>query len=170
MELLIDKQTVSKYLNVAIGCSDKDFNRYIEEAQEFDLRPLICEDFFNSLLINHATPAWHELLEESKYEYQGKHYQHSGLKKVLAYFSYSRYILKHNITDSSHNFVIKKTPHAEPLSLEERRDFYYRYQADANTLFDNVKTFLGRKQSVYGNYSRSTKTGTASNQNFRVIQ
>ncbi len=170
MELLIDKETVSKYLNVAIGCSDKDFNRYIEEAQEFDLRPLVCEDFFNSLLINHAAPAWQELLEESNYEHLGENYQHSGLKKVLSYFAYSRYILKHNITDSSHNFVIKKTPHGEPLSLEERRNFYYSYRADANTLFDNVKTFLDRKQKVYGNYSRSTKENNSSNWNFRIIQ
>ncbi len=167
MELLINKSVVATYLNVAIGCSDEEFNKYVEEAQEFDLRPIVNEDFFNSLLENSTNPAWQELLEEGVYEYRDKRYRHSGLKKVLSYFAYSRYILKRNITDSSHNFVIKKTPHGEPLSAEERRDFYYRYQKDAHTLFDNVKIFLDRKRDVYGEYTRPSRTH---NQNFRIIQ
>ncbi len=169
MELLINKNIVAKYLNVAIGCNDNDFNAYIEEAQEFDLLPLLGEELYNALLSNVNTPSWDILINGGVYSFEKKEYRHSGIKKVLSYFTYARYILKSNIQDSSFGFVQKKTPHSEPLSLEERRNFYYKYREDANTLMDRVKSYINRTELFkdFCNISRKTQSKNFST---RVIQ
>ena len=50
MELLISKNTVEIHLQTAIGYKSSDFDKFIREAQEFDLKELFCEDFYNDLL------------------------------------------------------------------------------------------------------------------------
>lgn len=167
MELLINKNTVSEYLQVAIGCSEQSFNIYIEEAQEFDLQPLIGEFFFNSLLKNKDNTDWQSLMNGGTYEYKKTSYRHSGIKKVLSYFTYARYMLKSNIVSSSHGLVIKKTPNSEPINLQERKNFYYSYQKDANTLFNGVNTYIKRNSNIFKNYQ---STNSTSNTNFRIIQ
>ncbi|MFC5046295.1 hypothetical protein ACFSTE_13335 [Aquimarina hainanensis] len=145
MELLINKSTVESYLNVAIGVSEKEFNTYIEEAQELDLKDILREEFYVDLVINREEDKWKLLIEGGKYSYNDREYIFSGIGKVLSYFTYARFILKGNITSTSHGFVIKKTPHSEPINLEERRNFYYKYREDAFKIFEGVKKYIERK-------------------------
>ena len=50
MELLINKAKVSEILQVAIGYNEDEFNVFIREAQDFDLKPMLCEKFYFELL------------------------------------------------------------------------------------------------------------------------
>lgn len=49
MRLLVNKQECSKYLSVSLFRKDEEFNRFIREAQMFDLKELVCESFFQDL-------------------------------------------------------------------------------------------------------------------------
>ncbi len=127
--LLITKSKAAEYVQVAIGCSDKEFERFIREAQEFDLKDLLCEDFYYDLLKKSTEDPYLNILPGKEYEHDGKTYYHEGLEAVLAYFSYARFILKGNVVSTSHGFVVKKQ--------------------DANKLFENVAKYMDRKEINY---------------------
>ncbi len=147
--LLITKSKAAEYVQVAIGCSDKEFERFIREAQEFDLKDLLCEDFYYDLLKKSTEDPYLNILPGKEYEHDGKTYYHEGLEAVLAYFSYARFILKGNVVSTSHGFVVKKTPNSEPISQNEKKDLYYSHRQDANKLFENVAKYMDRKEINY---------------------
>lgn len=172
MELLIDKNTVERYLQVAIGVKDEQFKIYIQEAQEFDLRPLVCEEFLYDLIAKRGEIVWKKIIDGGVYDHNDREYMFSGISKVLSYFTYARFILKSNITSNSHGFTIKKTPHSDPIPLEERRNFYYSYRKDANTVFEEVKRFIERNRFDYPSWNCDSSCSPRQRGTFktRVIQ
>ncbi len=176
MELLINKDIASKHLQIAIGSNEIEFAKYVAEAQELDLRPLFNEIFFNEILKNKDTLEWEGLFKGGSYEYEGNTYSHTGIEKVLSYFTYARYILKSNITDSSFGFTIKKTPNSEPLPLQERRNFYNSYKKDANSFFVEVQKYIQRNPEIFGEFCDSAAEcedrikSKSIKSNFRIIQ
>lgn len=170
MKLLINKDTVALNIQTAIGYNDKEFEYFIREAQEFDFMPLVCEEFFNDL--QKDTPEWRKLIEGGNYDFNGNQYEFSGIGRVISYFAYARFILKSNVVSTSHGFTIKKSPNSEPLSLEERRNFYYSYKADANKIFESTKKYIERNISLYQNWNCGSTCRTQTKGSFKtkVIQ
>ena len=92
MRLLVNRQECSKYLSVSLFRKDEDFNRFIREAQMFDLKGLVCEDLFQDIMSETPANDYTLLLEGGSYTFEGRRYEFAGLKAVLAYFAYARYI------------------------------------------------------------------------------
>lgn len=170
MVQLINKSQVSQYLQTAIGISDTEFNKYITEAIEFDIKELLCEDFYNDLLNNSADTKYQTLLDGGNYNYNSKNYNFSGLGKVIAYFAYARFINKTNFVSTSHGFVVKTTPHSEPMKTEDRRSHYHNYRKEANIIFKDVKKFIERNQSDYPDCNYDCSPIIFSDFKTRVIQ
>lgn len=158
MELLTDKSKISNVLQVAIGYNEAEFNVFIREAQDFDLKPLLAEAFYTDLVANKEDgDSWQLLLEGGEYAFEGRTYYFRGLQDVLAYFVYARFILKCNYVSTSHGFSIKKTQYADPVPLEERRNMYYKYQQEAHIILEDVKRFIERNKLVYASYFENEK-------------
>ena len=166
MVLLINKDKVAAVLQVAIGYNASEFNVFIREAQDFDFKPLVCEEFYYDLIENREDDVWKKIIEGGDYQYNTRTYSFRGLEDVLSYFTYARFILKSNNVSTSHGFVTKKSPHSEPLSLDEKRNHYYKYKSEANLILEDVKKFIERNISDYpswnscnDNCSGSSRTG-----------
>ncbi|CAL2085154.1 hypothetical protein [Tenacibaculum sp. 190524A02b] len=172
MILLTNKFNISKILQVAIGYNESDFNKFIEEAQEFDFKELVTEEFYCDLIKKKDNYAWKKLIEGGEYAYNERTFYFKGIADVIAYFTYARFILKGQVVSTSHGFVQKETPYSNSLSLEERRNFYYNYRKDANTLFEGVKSFIERNISNYPSWNLSSNCSTVKKRNFktRVVQ
>ena len=138
MVLLINKSDVENHFQVAIGRSEKEFNKFIQQAQMFDLKPLMDEPFYNELLADPTNEEYKDLIDGSVFG----DYRHEGLKAVLAYFTYGLYIFKGGIVDTSFGHVVKQSGQSDPVDYKERRDWYYEYRAQANVLWEGVKRFL----------------------------
>lgn len=149
MILLIDKNQVSQKLQVAIGYDLREYNTYINEAQEFDFKPLVSEDFYFELLANRNLPIWKKLIDGGNYDYNGRTYNFQGIGTVLAYFSYARFVMSCSAVSTSHGMVIKTTPNSQPLNLDERKNFYYKKKAEANTLLEDCVKFIERNITDY---------------------
>ena len=147
--LLIAKATVEKYLQVAIGYNTDDFNRFIREAQEFDLKPLMCEDFYYDMIKNKAIAPYDKIIIGQEYDHEEKPYYHLGLEVVLSYFTYARFILNSSVSSTSHGVVQKTTPNSQPLSHSEKKDIYYTTRQNANALFASVAKYMDRKNINY---------------------
>lgn len=153
MILLITKAVVAAKLQTAIGYNDTEFNTFINEAQEFDLKPLVQENFYFDLLAKRAEAKWKKLIDGGTYEFEGREFNFQGLATVLSYFTYARFVMNSNAVSSSHGFVIKTTPNSIPLPLEERRNFYYKRREEANSMLADVKKFIERNISDYPSWN-----------------
>ncbi len=149
MNQLITKNGVAGHLNTAIGVSETEFNKFIIEAQDLDIKKLLNELLYNDLLKNHTEAKYVTLLQGGEYQYQDKTYSFTGFGKVIAYYAYARFIRKGSFSSTSHGHVVKTTPHSKPLTAEERLIEYKTYRKEASELFQDVKNFLDRKSSDY---------------------
>lgn len=153
MELLTSKEKVALVLQVAAGYQESDFDVYIREAQDFDLKPLLCESFYFELINNKEdADKWQLLLAGGSYVYKGNTFYFRGVQDVLAYFTYARFVLKCNYVSTSHGFTIKQAAGSVTMPLEERRNLYYKYQKEANLLLDDVLRFIERHPYDYASY------------------
>ena len=122
MKLLVNKQECSKYLSVSLFRKEEDFNRFIREAQMFDLKGLVSEAFFQDLTSETPVRNYTLLLEGGMYAFKGKKYEFAGLKAVLAYFAYARYIFVGHQVDTPMGIKEKVNQDGEAISQNERRD------------------------------------------------
>ena len=153
--LLINKNTVSAKLQIAIGYDATEFNTFINEAQEFDFKPLVQEDFFFDLLAKQSEATYVKLINGGSYNYNGRDYYFQGVASVLSYFTYARFVMNSSGVSTSHGMVIKTTPNSVPLPLEERRNTYYKKREDANTIFVDVVKFIERNIDDYPSWNNS---------------
>ena len=127
--LWINKAKVEEKLPVARGYLKEDFEKlYIREAQEIDVKPLLCEELYYDCTNNIEQKKYALLIEGGVYEVEGKKVYFEGLATVLSYFAYARFILKSNLVSTSHGFTIKK-------------DAYY--------YFEGVKQYAERNHELY---------------------
>jgi hypothetical protein len=145
MILLIDKDFVASKLQVAIGFDSKEFNSYVREAQLFDFKAIVREEFFMDVLANKDDPKWKLLIDGDDYEFKGRTYQFEGIATILAYFSYARFVMSSSAVSTSFGMVVKTNPNSQPLGLEERKNYYYKKKAEAGLLFNDLKAFVERK-------------------------
>lgn len=145
MVLLVTKQEVEQHFQIAIGRKESEFNNFIREAQEFELKSLLPEQLYYCIMKD--VTQHNDLLNPHKWEQNEITYQHSGLKAVLIQFVYALYMLKGNIQDTSYGMVVKQTPHSEPVEYKERKDWHVRHRQQAHTLFTEVKQYIDFRYS-----------------------
>jgi hypothetical protein len=153
--LLIDKTIVATKLQVAIGYGDHEFKTFINEAQEFDFKPLVQEDFYFDLLDKKADVAWKKLIDGGSYEHNGRTYSFQGIATVLSYFSFARFKMDSSAVSTSHGFVVKTTPNSTPLPIEERKNSWYKKREEANLMMIDVVKFIERNIADYPSWNVS---------------
>jgi len=147
MKLLVNKQECSKYLSVSLFRKEEDFNRFIREAQMFDLKGLVSEAFFQDLTSETPIRDYTLLLDGGSYTFEGKKYEFAGLKAVLAYFAYARYIFVGHQVDTPMGIKVKENQDGETISQTERRDVRTMYKQQADMLWEDCKRYLERTAS-----------------------
>jgi hypothetical protein len=149
MALLINKAKVSELMQVAIGAVEAEYDKHIEEAQKFDLKPLLCDEFYFDLMKNKDEENYQLLINGGEYQYNGLTYAHEGIGSVLAYFSYARFFFTSSLVSTTHGAVIRTTPYSEPVSLEERKNIYYKKREEASALMADVIKFICRNRDLF---------------------
>lgn len=158
--LLITKTIAEKFVQIGAGVSATEFERYIREAQEFDLKPLVCEEFYFEMLKKSTLDPFDKIITGQEYTHEEKPYYHEGLEAVLSYFAYARFVLKSAAVSTTHGVVTKTTPNSQPLSHSEKKDIYYTSRQDANLLFESVAKYMDRKNINYKDCQDCNDAGT----------
>lgn len=133
-------RSLSSNLNAA-----KKLDPYILEAQQFDLKPLLGNSFFLSICndyVNGEFTDYVDLFNGSEWTESGKTYRHEGLKSVLIYFSYARYVIESATNETAYGVVNKTDQYsqsAEDKTLIRKRDTAY---SGAQAYWVDVKRFL----------------------------
>lgn len=115
---------------VALHCDQRKLDIAINEAIQFDLRPLLC-DFFYTLNDNwdNVTRRWTELIEGGNYlNCNDNNVSFMGMKKSLVYFAYSRYIIINSFDDTPNGQVTKTNQFTIPKPLKEMEAYATKYK------------------------------------------
>lgn len=153
--ILITKQVAQKFVQIADGLSDDQFNRYAIKAQEFDFKELVTDTFYYELMKKKADPLWSILFDEGEFEIDGTTYYHQGINAVLSYFTYARLLLSENVVSTSHGIVTKKSSVSEPVSYTLLKDQSRDAIISANKAFETVIVFIRQNQDTYASFFNS---------------
>ena len=156
---LIDKNNVSTILQLAIGVSPQEFEYYVNEAEQFDLREQINNDsLFLKLKSENSSDRIQKLMKNHQYnDKNGNLKFHNGIRTALSYFAYSRFIYKSNIRSTSFGFVGKSNPQSEPISKEEKKNMYYHYKNLGRSVMNDVLNFLTENSDLYPEFNCKPK-------------
>jgi hypothetical protein len=133
----------------------KDLIPNILEAQDFNLRPFMGESFYLALLDEfESSPSlnpqiWQELFFGVRYTYDGKQYEHEGLRAVLIYHAYAAYQTTGSSTDTPFGRVHKSHNHSERVSDKTISRIIAQARAGAMSHQERVSLFLNRFSSNY---------------------
>ena len=142
MQPLITRSDIARYKQLAKTPHDDKLNEQILDAQLLDLQPLIGESLFNKILA--APQDYAELLDGGIYEHDGISYTNYGLKMVLAYYAYARYVMFGSAIDTPFSMVEKLNDNSQPVDAASKKTIYTLNRESAQQLWGNVKNYLTR--------------------------
>lgn len=149
MQALITRNDIARYRQISKTPNDDKLNEMIIDAQLLDIQPLLGEILYNKLI---AQPEEHtDLLNGCIYEYDGISYTNYGVKMVLAYFSYARYMMFSSVTDTPFSVVEKLNIESKPVEATTKKTMYNLNRDAALKLWDNVRNYLIRTK--YADFS-----------------
>jgi hypothetical protein len=185
--LLISKTDFLPYRNLTINMDDsKRLEPFILEAQRIDLCNMLGKRLYFDL-INHiesyttgiaaqtdghpyqpiADETWfNQLLNGSSYSYTWTDgatttKQYAGLKPVLVYLSFARFVRSDNIRSTQSGFVKKTVDFSTQISDKEIQAVAARAETDANAFFSAVQDFMADNPAYFNKYLHGGGVGHA---------
>lgn len=150
---------------VAKHCDNKKLSVAETEASSFDLGELFCDYWQEIESIVLEVDAYIEnpqLPKPDNYEDKvlllnggiytdcaGKVRQFEGIYKILAYYSYSRYIILNGFSDTPNGLVQKTNEFSIPKSLKELEMFADKYRNMGRISFDRTVGFICKNSSIF---------------------
>ena len=128
------------------------FNQIAEEVQVEDLQKLLGFAFYQDIIQNPATTENAALLDGGTYEVSGVTYFYEGLKYVLAYFFYSRYIRISFKKDTYGGFVAKKFEESIRLNKGEESNYHKDFRKIAGKYWEECECFIKANSADYPYY------------------
>lgn len=107
MTLLINRAEIAKFKQISKTANNDVLNMHIREAQENDLKPLMGERLYLTVLTNLTDPNYLLLLNGGTYSHNGIDYHVEGIRKVLVYYSFARYVMFGDAIDTPFSMVQK---------------------------------------------------------------
>lgn len=152
--MLITPEQIAQFKQLTASLSSpKVLEPYIQEAQEFDLRPFLGDELYADLLDKYdqaqMTDAYKELYNGCTYTYGGITYKHEGVVPILAYFTYARYAKRSNITSTKYGLVQKTNDFSQPISSADRAQQVNDARSGAIVYQERVRHFLNANEATY---------------------
>jgi hypothetical protein len=137
--------------------NEQRFNQLAIETQVKELPTLLGEKFYQDLIQNPDTPEHVKLLDGGTYVLDGFTYEFAGLKYVLSYFLYSKYILENEIADTFGGMVRKNFEDSQPISQGQKKNLMREMDVIGNSYFAECAQFLNANSSDYPHWNCATR-------------
>jgi hypothetical protein len=169
LPLLLTAQEFRNILDVSDSSKNKTIvERSIRDAQNDDLMNLLGFNFYSEILNNAAEPEIITLLDGGAYQYDGKSYFNPGLKLVIAYYAYSRYILNNAQKDTAFGIVQKQMQDSQAPSTSRLKEIAKQHNQTAFQYWAQVEVFLNRNTTDYPLWYDDCTWKNKSSSSFRV--
>ncbi len=148
--LLINKNDFKEFKQLSKGVDIERIEQYITEAQDIDIRSLICDEFYFDIIKNWQEPAYQKLIHGETYtDADNIEREYKGLKTVIVYYAYSRYCMRGSVVDTGFGMVQKTSESSQPISGTEKRDMRDSSIQTALRYWMDVKKYLEEKESTF---------------------
>jgi hypothetical protein len=154
MTALITLSDIKNYKPISsnINTANK-LDVYISEAQHMDLRPLLGDPFYYDLLKDfEGSPSlnkYQDLYNGCEYQIGNYTFKHEGLKPILAYLTYSRFIISSNDEPTPFGQVQKTNPYSQPVpdkTLQSKSD---QAKSGAFSYWEQTLKYLNHNYKKY---------------------
>lgn len=125
------------------------YDQLAKEVEECELRKLIGVAMLQDLQDNPTTASNLLLLNGTSFDYNNTTIKHKGLRYVIAYLNFSRYLGESYVSDTFTGFVKKKREEADNLSEGEIKRLQNNNRDIALTEFELIKNYLDLSQSLF---------------------
>lgn len=148
--LLINKNDFKEYKQLSKGVDIERIEHYITEAQDIDIRKLICDKFYFDIIKNWQLPSYQKLIHGETYTDEDDiEREYKGLKPVLVYYAYSRYCMRGSVVDTAFGMVQKTSENSQPISGTEKRDMRDTSIQTALQYWIDVQKYLKEKEETF---------------------
>lgn len=145
---------------VAKHCNLEKLNIAIQQAVLLDLKPLLCN------LFNEVAEAWDGVVDPSGISQQmydlinggkfvncrGYTEEQLGLKGILAYYSYARYLMENQADDTPNGLVSKNSEWSIPKPLAEVERISDHYRNMGRQLYKSVEQYIYMNKDLFDGY------------------
>lgn len=152
--LLISLNDFAQYRAISANLnSAKKLDPYILEAQQFDLKGLLGNAFYHAIVEDYegspSLATYSELFNGSEWQCGDKTYRHEGLKPILCYFAYARYVFSSNTEATAFGTRLKKEEYSD--AVDDKTIIRLRDNAVSGALayWEDVKLFLNDNSVDY---------------------
>ncbi len=155
MILLVKRQDfLDNNRDVSSTVYDTVLNQHIADAQFVDVQKLLGVELYNAILRDSSS--YTDLLDGSTYEYQGTTYTNVGLKAVIVFYSYARYLMYGSVKDTPFGFVEKQNSgQSAAADINLKRSLRKNNEEIAFNYWENVQDFLNRNYTDYPLWSQN---------------
>ncbi len=136
---------------VAKHCNLPKLEIAVNEAVLFDLKPLLCDLFYEvDENWNSEDEDWTNLMKPLTFDgCNDKKRSHQGLKNVLVRYAYARYLLKNRSDDTPNGSVTKNNEWSIPKPFDEIKQESNQYRNMGLDLFKEVEMYICLNKDVY---------------------
>lgn len=158
MSISLLKSDFEEIGQVAVHCNLVRLNLATKEAAEFDLKPYLCDLYYeveDAWDGDGSDEALEDLINGAEFENcAGNQVSHKGLRKMLAYYAYARYKILQGTEDTATGTVQKQRGFSIPISEKELSGQASRYTSMGYAVWLEIRNFLCLKGSdVYPKYN-----------------
>lgn len=141
MNNIITPQEFSQFRNVSKKLDTDKINECIKLAQNIDLYDVLGEFYFD-LLANLDNPDYADLLSGNTFIVNGENYYQSGLKSLIADYTYARYIYTINVNLTPFGATYKDSQDSQTIDRNMLKDLTKQTQIDASIKFKMIDKYL----------------------------
>lgn len=118
------------------------FAQLAAEVQLIKLKELMGADFYQDVLAN-STDTWNaKLLDGATYDINDVSYTFAGLKYVLAFLFYERYIMEIDAQDTYVGFMRNENPNAVHVGFAQKKNMAQEMRRVANDHWKDCYLFV----------------------------
>lgn len=140
---LVNLQDIQQFKQVSNSTHTETLDAIIIDAQIQDISSLLGERLFNDIINNVGN--YTNLLDGGTYEYNGITYSNYGLKAVISYYVYARYVYYGSNIDNTFSFTEKLSgSDSRPSSEKTKKDLYILNRDSAYKMWGSVQNYLIR--------------------------
>lgn len=137
--------------NIAKHCNLDKLDIAINEAILFDLKPLLCDLFFEVDDNWEDTEGiWFDLIAPKEFTgCNDRKKSHQGLKNALIRYSYARYVILNPYDDTPNGGVTKSNDWSIPKPYNDLKQISDRYRSMAYEMWKEVEAYICLNKDVY---------------------
>lgn len=160
MTNLITAAEFATYRNISQKIDTAKVDEAVSLAQQSDLIEILG-DFYFDVMKNALVEAWLPLMNGSEFEYNGEEYEHAGIKRLLADYTYSRFVYMVNINATPFGFQKKFTEDSEGIDRNTIKDLSKQAQVDAGIKFKFIEYYIKSEPELFSRYCKNKSQGTS---------